>query len=52
MYGFSGYGTNTYGSKRVSLIPPVIKLAAIVLRNGYNIGVTLMLKFKNITLGL
>jgi hypothetical protein len=42
MYGFSGYGTNSYGSKRVSLIPPIIKKAMRYLQ----------LKFKSITLGL
>jgi hypothetical protein len=38
MYGYSGYGTNSYGSKRVSRIPPIVKLAMTILQNGYNIG--------------
>jgi hypothetical protein len=52
MYGYGGYGTSAYGSKRQSLIPPVIKHAMTVLRNTYNVGITLMLRFKTITLGL
>jgi hypothetical protein len=42
MYGFSGYGTNAYGSKRISLIPPIVRKAMLYLR----------LKFRNLTLGL
>jgi hypothetical protein len=52
MYGFSGYATNSYGSFRQNRIAPVVKLAMTVLRNGYNIGLTLMLKFKNLTVQL
>lgn len=52
MYGFSGYGTNSYGSERQNRIPPVIKLAMTIIQNGYNVGMTLMLRFANVTLGL
>lgn len=52
MYGFSGYGTNEYGSRRFfgSVLAPVIKIAMTVWRNTYGIVNTLLLKFRNTTL--
>ena len=50
MYGFSGYGTNAYGSERQSLIAPVVKFAVRTVQNGYNAAIALMLRFRNLTL--
>jgi hypothetical protein len=53
MYGFSGYGTNAYGSERQSgLIVTAIKLGMRIVRNSYNVVVPLMLQFKNIIIEL
>jgi len=52
MYGFSGYGTNAYGSERRSFSAPFVKMAMVVIRNTYGMGVALMLKFKALTLEL
>ena len=53
MYGFSGYGTNEYGSRRfINGFAPVIKIAMTILRNTYGILNVLLLKFKNTTLEL
>lgn len=52
MYGFSGYAANAYGSERQFTIPPVIKLPMMIVKNGYNVAITLMLKFRNLKLGL
>jgi hypothetical protein len=32
LYGFSGYGTNAYASKRLALIPPIVSMPMTVLR--------------------
>jgi hypothetical protein len=50
MYGFNGYGTNTYGSERQSLLAPVVKFAMRVVQNGYNAALGLMLRFRGLTL--
>lgn len=51
MYGFSGYGTNAYGSERQSaMLGPVIKLGMRIVQNGYNSVLTLMLRFRTLTL--
>lgn len=51
MYGFSGYGTNAYGSERQTLIgAPLVKLAIRVVQNGYNATMSLMLRFRGLTL--
>jgi hypothetical protein len=50
MYGYSGYGTNAYGSERQSIVAPLIKLAARIVQNGYAIGYTLLLRFRPLTL--
>jgi hypothetical protein len=42
MFGFTGYGTNEYGSSRYARTGPIIRIATTVLR----------LTFKNITLQL
>jgi hypothetical protein len=42
MYGFSGYATNTYASRRNAFRPPVISLPMVILQ----------LKFKGITVEL
>jgi hypothetical protein len=50
MYGFSGYGTNAYGSERQTLLAPVVRLAMRTAANAYNVVLTLMLRFRNLTL--
>jgi hypothetical protein len=50
MYGFSGYGTNAYGSERQSLLGPIVRLGMRIVQNGYNAVLTLMLRFRNLTL--
>jgi hypothetical protein len=52
MYGFSGYGTNAYGSERTSFKPPIVTMAMIFLKHTYGIVVSLMLKFKSTTVEL
>jgi hypothetical protein len=40
MYGYSGYGTNTYAGRRFSgpaIFAPVVKLAMTVIRNTYGV---------------
>jgi len=34
MYGFSGYGTNAYGSERQSLLGPIVRLGMRIVQNG------------------
>jgi hypothetical protein len=43
MYGFSGYGTNAYGSERQGLLAPVVRLAMRIVQNGYNVVMALTL---------
>jgi hypothetical protein len=44
MYGFSGYGTNSYASKRQTpVLSQVIRFGARVFQSVYNIAVTFML---------
>lgn len=50
MYGFSGYGTNAYGSERQSLLGPIVQLGMRYVQNGYNAALALMLRFHGITL--
>ena len=51
MYGFSGYGTNEYGSRRVlGIAGPVVKLAMRILTSTYGIVNGLMLKFRGTVL--
>lgn len=50
MLGFSGYGTNAYGSERQSLLAPVVKLAMRIVQNSYNAALGLMLRFRGLTL--
>jgi len=50
MYGFGGYGTNAYGSERQNTTGPIIKLPMLIAKNGYNLAIRLMLKFRNLTL--
>lgn len=50
MYGFSGYGTNAYGSERQSKLAPVVKLAMRIVTNGYNAALALVLRFRNLTI--
>lgn len=50
MYGFSGYGTNPYGSERQNIIGPIVKLAMRIVQNSYNVVNALMLRFRNLTL--
>jgi hypothetical protein len=51
MYGFSGYGTNSYGSKRQSaVLAPARKLVSFILQNTYNLGMTLQLQFRKLIL--
>jgi hypothetical protein len=49
MYGYSGYGTNAYGSERQSIIAPLVKLAMRVVQNSYNVVNTVALRFRNLT---
>lgn len=49
MYGYSGYGTNAYGSKRQTG-GPLIRLAVQIVQNGYNVALKLMLRFRSLTL--
>lgn len=49
MYGFSGYGTNSYGSERQSSLAPIVKLAMRVLQLGFS-QLALLLRFRNLTL--
>lgn len=52
MYGFSGFGTNAYGSGRQSaMLGPVVKLAMRIVQNGYNATLALTLRFRNLTVG-
>lgn len=43
MYGFTGYGTNSYASRRTnsSFLVRVVRLATTVLRSTYNVVITL-----------
>jgi hypothetical protein len=50
MYGFHGYGTNAYASERQGFLAPVVKLGMRSVANGYNAALTLMLRFRAITL--
>jgi hypothetical protein len=52
MYGFSAFGTNTYGSERSAFKAPVITLAMTFLKHTYGIVVSLMLKFQSTTVEL
>jgi len=47
MYGFSGYGTNAYGSERQTLLAPV-RLAMRTVRNAYNVALPVMVGFGNL----
>ena len=38
MYGFSGYGTNSYGSERQSAISRIIQWGARVFQNVYGVA--------------
>ena len=53
MYGFSGYGTNSYGSERQTSVfaplAPVVKLAMRVLTLGFS-QLALLLRFRTVTL--
>jgi hypothetical protein len=52
MYGYSGFGTNAYGSERQSgMLGPVVKLAMRIVTNGYNVTLSLLLRFRNLTVG-
>ena len=54
MYGFSGYGTNEYGARRLfgaGIAAPVVKLAMRILTSTYGIGKALLLRFRGTTLG-
>jgi len=46
MYGFHGYGTNSYASKRVEFIAAIIKIGARTLRSVYGAAVNLRLLIK------
>jgi hypothetical protein len=50
MYGFSGYATNSYATRRLfsgrTIIVPVVKLGMRVLQNTYGIVNALMLRFR------
>jgi hypothetical protein len=48
MYGFSGYGTNAYGSERQTLLAPVVRLAMRTVRNAYNVALPVMVGFGNL----
>ena len=53
MYGFSGYATNTYGTRRrfgQGIAGPVVKLAMRILQSGYGVTNVLMLRFRGTTL--
>lgn len=54
MYGFSGYGTNAYATRRLfgagGIIAPLVTLAMRVLQSGYGVVNALMLKFRGTTL--
>ena len=51
MYGFSGYGTNSYAtSRQIGIFGPVVRLVMRVLRSTYGISQALMLRFRNSTL--
>jgi hypothetical protein len=51
MYGFSGYATNEYGSRRFfGLTGPLVEIANRVLQNGYNVVNTLTSGLKTIVL--
>jgi len=50
MYGFSGYATNSYATRRLfstgSIVAPIVKLATRILTNTYGIANALMLRFR------
>ena len=48
MYGFTGYGTNEYGTSRktTGIVGPLVDLAMSVLRNTYGVGNALALNFR------
>jgi hypothetical protein len=51
MYGFSGYGTNSYAtSRQTGIFGPVVRLVMRVLQNTYGIPQALMLRFPTRTL--
>jgi hypothetical protein len=49
MYGFSGYATNSYATRRLfggGIVAPVVKLAMRILTSGYGIMNGLLLRFR------
>lgn len=53
MYGYSGYGTNAYGSERqtpITIAGPIVKLATRVIESTYGAALVLMLRFRSMTL--
>ncbi len=51
MFGYSGYGTNAYGTKRASgFFAPMIRLFMRVVKSTYGISEGLMLRFRTSTL--
>ena len=52
MYGFSGYATNSYATRRrfSTVTAAAIRLGMIVLESVYGIGYVLMLRFRSLTL--
>lgn len=52
MFGFSGYATNSYGTRRrfLTFRAAAVKLGMVVLQSLYGVGEVLMLRFRNLTL--
>ena len=52
MYGFSGYGTNSYGSERQqgSILVEAVKLGARVMQDVYGVSVAFARKAGTLTL--
>jgi hypothetical protein len=52
MYGFSGYATNSYATRRpfTAIRAAAVKLGMIVLQSLYGVGEVLVLRFRNLTL--
>jgi hypothetical protein len=46
MYANSGYATNTYATRRLFSVGPVVKLAMRILTSGYGIVNVLLLRFR------